>query len=117
MSTQHKITAIRSGSHPTLGDWDSEYEITFNYVRAAAPIMHPADDADPGWPAEVELCAISPGAGDHGAFSDLAQRDLGEWAEDWLADNIAECIDKAEADLQPDPDDVRDRRLDAEGRR
>ncbi len=114
MSTLHKITACRFGSHPTMGDWESEYTITFSYVRGAAPIMHPADKADPGWPAEIEFVSISPGAGDHGAFSDLAQRDLEDWAEDWLLDNEDECIVKAESDLEPDPDAARDKRIDDE---
>jgi hypothetical protein len=84
MMSTHKITVQRSGNHPTMGDWEAEYEITFEYRPGAAPIIHPADNADPGYPAEVEFVSISPGASDVGAFTDLAQRDLEDWADNWL---------------------------------
>lgn len=112
MST-HKITAIRSGSHPTMGDWDADYEITFTYTPGAAPVIHPADTADPGYPAEAEFVSISPGAGDHGAFSDLAQKGLEDWARDWLQDEgYDEACAIAEQANQPDPDAARDARID-----
>lgn len=83
MST-HKITALRSGTDLSGCDWEAEYEITFRFTPGAPAILHPADNADPGYPAEVDFMSIKPGAGDHGAFSDLAQKWLEDWAQDWL---------------------------------
>lgn len=105
MSTQHSIVAIRSG-HTDGMDWEAEYRIQFNYVRGADPIIHPADNADPGWPAEVEFVSVKPviGVVDAGAFTDLAQRELDQWAEDWLDENYVDAVEKAEDDMQPDPD-------------
>lgn len=113
-ATRHRITAVRSGAHPTIGDWDQDYEITFTYLPGAAPIIHPADNADPGYPAEIEFVSIEPDADDHGVFSDIAQRWLIEWAKEWLDEHYYECIDHAEADRQPDPDAARDARIDDE---
>ncbi len=103
MATQHKITALRSGCQNGM-DWEAEYEIAFSYTPGAAPIIYPADNADPGYPAEVEFVSINPGAGDHGAFSDLAQQDLEDWASDWLAENEADAIDRACGDIYADED-------------
>ena len=107
MRTTHTIAAIRSGNFNGM-DWEAEYVITYSYVRGAAPIIHPADNADPGCPAEIEFVSISPGASDVGAFTDPAQRDLEEWAADWLDENRAAAIESAEDDMQPDPDYARD---------
>jgi hypothetical protein len=91
--TTHKIDAQRSGNHPTMGDWDADYVITFT-CRPGAP-----DTFDePGYGPEIDFVSISPGAGDHGAFTDLAQKDLEEWAADWLDEHLDECCAIAEAD-------------------
>lgn len=112
-ATRHTITAIRSGSHPTMGDWDAEYVITFSVVPGAGPTGPTyASGGEPGYPAEVEFIAIEPDAGDHGAFTDLAQAGLVDWAKNWLDENYDECLDAAEADRQPDPDAARDARID-----
>ncbi len=69
----HTIKWVRSGSHDVFGDWEDEQEITFTAEPGDAygyPILH--------------FVSISPGAGDHGAFSDLAQADLESAAADWL---------------------------------
>ncbi len=93
--SRHKITATRSGSDPVLGDWDAEYEITFEY-RAGRPAVWTLRNGDPGYPAdpdEVEFISITPDAGDHGVFSDLAQRWLEDWAREWLeTDGYDEAI-------------------------
>lgn len=93
--SRHKITWIRSGSHPTMGDWDAEYEITFEY-RAGRPAVWTLRNGDPGYPAdpdEIEFVSITPGAGDHGVFSDMAQRDLEDAAQLWLdSDGYDEAI-------------------------
>lgn len=109
MSTQHTITAVRAGYTNGM-DWEAEYVITFNYLRGAAPIIHPADNADPGWPAEIEFVSVKPviGTVDAGAFTDLAQRDLDDWATEWLDENYTEAVDEAETDMQPDPDTAYD---------
>lgn len=112
MST-HKIDATRSGTHETMGDWDNDYTITFSYVRGAGPTGPSYDSGgDPGWPAEISFVSITPDAGDHGAFSDMAQQGLEDWAQMWLDEHYDECIESAEADLQPDPDAARDARID-----
>ena len=111
MST-HTILAIRSGTHPTMGDFENEHTITFGY-RPGSPDTYDAARGgpggwDPGYPAEVEFISIEPGAGDHGAFSDLAQRWLEEWAADWLDEHHDECVEIAEHAREPDPDYARD---------
>ncbi len=87
MATQHKITALRSGCVNGM-DWEAEYTITFNYAKGSPDTYDKSRGGpggwDPGWAAEVEFISISPGAGDHGAFSGLAQQDLESWASDWL---------------------------------
>lgn len=82
--TEYKISATRTGSHETMGDWDADYEITFRVIRHA-PGAHEFGGMNPE-PTEVVFVSISPDAGDHGAFSDLAQRDLEDWAQGWLDD-------------------------------
>lgn len=111
--SQHKIDAFDSGTAYNGMDWEAEYVITFNYRAASRPrISGPPEQCDPGWAAEIEFVSITPGAGDHGAFSDIAQKHLEEWAEGWLDDHLAECIELAEAANDPDPDYLRDRRVD-----
>jgi len=103
--SKHTIKTLQTGTHPTLGDWEVEYEITFEYRPGAAPIIHPADNADPGYPAEVEFLSIKPDAGDHGAFTDLAQEGLEDWARQWIeTDGYAEACSIAEDERQQGPD-------------
>jgi hypothetical protein len=86
-------------------DWDVDYEITFTY-RPGAP-----DTFDePGYGPEVDFVSISPGAGDHGAFTDLAQKDLEEWAADWLDEHLDECSEIWEADDACERDEAADRK-------
>lgn len=115
MTTRHQITATRSGSHATMGDWDVEYVITFTYVPGS-PDTYDASRGgpggwDPGYGPEIEFVSIEPDAGDHGAFTDLAQADLVDWAKNWLDENADKC---AEVASQPDPDAERDARIDDE---
>jgi hypothetical protein len=115
--SQHKINVTRSGSHESMGDWEAEYEITFSFTPGSPDTYDKSRGGpggwDPGYPAEVEFISISPGAGDHGAFSDLAQKDLESWASEWLQDDgYAEAVQIAEQDREPDPDRMRDQRID-----
>lgn len=111
--TQYQITATRSGSHPTMGDWDVEHTITFTYLPGAGPTGPTyASGGEPGHGPEIEFVSIDPDAGDHGAFTDLAQADLVDWAKNWLDENADKCAEVAEADGQPDPDAARDARID-----
>lgn len=114
-ATRHTISATRSGSHPTMGDWDAEYEITFTCLPGADPTGPTyASGGEPGYGPEIEFVSIDPDAGDHGAFSDLAQAWLIDWAKDWLDQHFDECMDLVAQDSQPDPDDARDARRDDE---
>ncbi len=112
MSSQHKIDATRSGEFNGM-DYDEDYVITFSYVRGA-PATGPtySSGGQPAEPAEIEFVSVTPDAGDHGAFTDLAQSGLEQWAQFWLDEHYDECIELAEQDMQPDPDAERDRRID-----
>jgi hypothetical protein len=100
-TTRHKISATRSGQCTGM-EGENEHEITFAYA--------PGRPADLGtWPPteaeapEVQFVSIDPGAGDHGAFSDLAQKHLEDWARDWLDDNFDRAMDKAETERRSTP--------------
>lgn len=110
-ATLHKIEACRSGTYNGM-DFDEEYTITFSYTRGSGDYWNGMGGHwEQGYPAEVEFISISPDAGDHGAFTDLAQAQLVQWARDWLDDNYDNCVDRAEIDSQPDPDYARDLRI------
>ena len=84
--SKHKITWLRSGTTNGL-DWEDEQEITFEF-RAGRPAKMYLRNGDPGYPAdpdEIEFVSISPGAGDAGVFSDLAQAQLESEADTWLS--------------------------------
>ena len=89
MATKHKIIAERSGSYNGM-DWEAEYEITFEY-RPGRPAVMYLRNGDPGYPAdppEIELVSVKPTIGivDAGGFTDLAQKDIEEWASEWIQD-------------------------------
>ena len=98
--SKHKITWHRSGFTNGI-DWEDEQEITFEF-RAGRPEVRTLRNGDPGYPAdpdEIEFVSISPGAGDHGAFSDLAQAQLESEADTWLcSDGYDAAIEIATAD-------------------
>lgn len=83
--SKHKMSATIPHGDPDLGA-EIECEIEFNYVPGAAPILHPADNADPGWPAEVELISVKANLLDMGAFQDLQQKHLEDVVSEWLQD-------------------------------
>lgn len=85
-ATRHTIAACRSGSYNGM-DYDLDYEITFTCQPGVA-----------GGEPELQFVAIEPDAGDHGAFSDLAQKGLEDWARDWLDDNFDRALEKALTD-------------------
>ena len=87
-ATRHTVAATRSGSSRGM-DWEAEYVITFTYAPGLA---------EP----ELLFVAIDPGADDVGAFTDLAQKDLEDWAQEWLDENYAECLEIAERGREPD---------------
>ena len=62
MST-YTILWSRGGSHDGV-DWDDEQTVTFG--------------------ADMQVIALHPGTGNHGVFSDLADRMLLNEAQDWL---------------------------------
>lgn len=82
--SKHKVSVTRSGSDNGM-DWEADYEITFEYRPGKPDHWNKAGGHwEQGWADEVEFLSISPGAGDHGAFSDIAQKSLEDWASDWL---------------------------------
>lgn len=109
-ATTHKIGTTRSGTTNGM-DWDADYEITFLY-RPGRPAKMYLRNGDPGYPEdppEVEFVSVSPDAGDHGAFTDLAQQGLEDWASDWLqGDGFDLAIEKACADLDAEQERARD---------
>lgn len=110
-TTTHRVMAVRSGTTRSGMDFDLDYEITFSYLPGAGPILHPADDAEPGYPPSIDFVSIEPDVGDHGAFTDLAQKELAMWAQDWLSEHYEDLVDQAEMERLPDPDDARDRMI------
>lgn len=100
--SRHKITWHRSGSTNGM-DWEDEQEITFEF-RAGRPAVMYLRNGDPGYPAdpdEIEFVSISPGAGDAGAFSDLAQQALEDEAQTWLSsEGYDAALEIAAADQQ-----------------
>lgn len=98
--SKHKIHWCRSGSYNGM-DWESEHEITFEF-RAGRPAVWTLRNGDPGYPAdpdEIEFVSITPGAGDHGGFSDIAQRWLEDEAREWLeTDGFDEAMSIVVAD-------------------
>lgn len=105
MATTHKITATRRGNVNGM-DFDEEYEITFEY-RKGAPEQGPsyASGGQPADPDEIEFVSITPGAGDQGGFSDIAQRWLEDEARDWLE---TDGFDKAMSIVIADQDAARE---------
>jgi hypothetical protein len=59
----YTILWSRGGSHDGV-DWDDEQTVTFD--------------------AGLKVTAIHPGAGNHGVFSDIADRMLMDEAQDWI---------------------------------
>lgn len=112
--SKHKIHWYRSGSRDGM-DWEDEQEITFEF-RAGRPEVRTLRNGDPGWPAdpdEVEFVSISPGAGDHGVFSDLAQQFLEDEAQNWLdSDGYDAAIEVAASDHQDALDHAAELRAD-----
>lgn len=97
--SKHKITWYRWGTTNGM-DWEDEQEITFEF-RKGAPEQGPtyASGGQPADPDEIEVISITPGAGDNGAFSDIADKMLHDEAEDWLcSDGYDAAIEIAAAD-------------------
>jgi hypothetical protein len=98
--SSHKIIWRQSGTHETFGDWDTEHVITFRYIPPQ-PARRDDPLAGPAVEAQVEFISVSPDAGDHGIFSDIAQRHLEDGAADWLtSDGYDEAVQIAVSDLE-----------------
>jgi hypothetical protein len=96
--TKHKMRATIPHGDPDIGA-EVDVEITFTYLPGAAPIIYPADNADPGYPAEIGFVGVSPISNGkpfayYGAFADLEQEALENLARDWLEgdDGLAEAF-------------------------
>jgi len=83
--SKHKIHWYRSGTTNGM-DWEDEQTITFEF-RAGAPERAPTywHGGLPADPDELEVISVTPGAGDAGGFTDMAQRALEDEAETWLS--------------------------------
>lgn len=81
MTTRHTISACRSGSFNGM-DYDNDYRITFTFEP----------------PGGILFVSIDPPATDIGAFTDLAQGELSDWAKSWLDDNFDKATDLAETE-------------------
>lgn len=104
--SRHRITASYRGTFNGM-DVDNEYEIEFEYRAGCLAKMY-LRNGDPGYPAdpdELEVIKITPGAGNHGVFSDIAQRDLEDWAQEWIN---SEGLDEAMSIVLADAEDARD---------
>jgi hypothetical protein len=97
--SQHTIKAIRSGSHPTMGDWEAEYTITFRYTPGSPDYWNKAGGHwEQGWGPEIEYISHSP-------ISDYppAAENEAEWCQDWLDEHADECADIAAAMMERQP--------------
>lgn len=101
--SKHKITATRSGSHPTMGDWEADYTITFEY-RAGSPETPPSYSHGglPADPAEVEAIDIKP---EFGSLDSREKAEALDWAQSWLDD---EGYDEALAEVADDQERARE---------
>lgn len=112
--SKHKIHWYRSGSTDGM-DWEDEQTITFEF-RAGRPEVRTLRNGDPGYPAdpdEIELVSISPGAGEHGVYSDIAQQWLVDEAQTWLeTDGFDEAMSIVAKDHAADLDRAADLRAD-----
>lgn len=82
------IIAARSGTQNGM-DWEAEYRIVFTCSKGSPDYYNKAGGHwEQGYAAELELVSVEPMQGvlDQGAFTDLAQKDLNDWASEWLAD-------------------------------
>lgn len=99
--TTHTIMTEQSGSTNGM-DWSAEYEITFTFLPGAheqGPSY--SSGGQPADPDEIEFVSVKPviGVVDAGAFTDLAQKDLDDWASEWLAEEgFNAAIEKAVED-------------------
>lgn len=97
----HKITALRTGFANGM-DWESEHEITFSYRKGSPDYWNKhVGTWEQGYGPELEVVSIKPDAGDHGAFTDLAQRGLEDWAQDWLdTDGYDQALEVVASDME-----------------
>jgi hypothetical protein len=99
--SQHTIKAIWELDRDS-GE-ELEVEITFKFVPLQPAIKYGLR-AEPYRPASVEFISAKADALDAGAFNDLRDARIAEWAEEWLAENEADAIDRAYGDIFADED-------------
>ena len=107
--SKHKMTAwCPFGLEPDALEVLIEY--TFSPGRPAVMYLRNGDPGHPGWDAEVEVVSIKPGAGNHGVFTDIADRMLLDEAQDWL-DNEGHdaALEIAAEDHEADREEARER--------
>ena len=95
----HKITTTRSGSHPTMGDWDAEYEITFTFRKGSPDYYNKAGGHwEQGYDAEVEVTDVRP---EYGSFDARAKAEAMDWAQEWLStDGYDQALEVVASDTE-----------------
>jgi hypothetical protein len=103
--TQHKIDALRSGTTPRGEDFEEEYTITFTFTPAGGDNWH-----EPSYGETVEFQRVDPPVATDGSVphADLLQRQVNQWAEDWLDDHYDEACAAAYHDNLYDREDRAD---------
>ena len=101
-TTRHTITAQRYGSVRGV-DYEEEWEISYFYTPGGGDNWN-----EPAYGPTVEFDRLL-GQVDAPEFArDLAEKQMNDWAEDWLAENEAEAIANARNDLDAEADDYAD---------
>jgi hypothetical protein len=89
--SQHWIEATLSPD-PEDNAADFKADIVFTYLPGAAPRISAIDGGDPGWPAEVEILAVTP----RWNAPPIDETSLMKLADEWLdGPGYLACCNKA----------------------
>jgi hypothetical protein len=117
--TTHTIDACIGIGDPDHGA-ECDLRITYTFLPGAAPVIYPADNADPGSPNEIEFvkCVQIVDGKERprdGAFADLEQDTLNTIAEAWLEGDEGSVLatERAHSDCYAGLDAAEEARADA----
>jgi hypothetical protein len=99
--SQHTIRAIWLLDRET-GE-ELEVDITYKLIPIQPAIKY-GRRMEPGSPARAEFISAKADMLDAGAFNDLRDKRLNEWAEDWLDEHEGDAIERAYEDLFAEED-------------